>query len=795
MKSTLVLFLLLISGCCWPAYAQTNRIRVKDVGSKAAVPFAAIKLGSSGQGVIADLDGMAVLPSPIPNGYIEVTALGYEAKRFIGELDSVVYLRAKKESLKEVVVKPDYDKLRRIIRNAVDRRNNHNPERYDWYQCKVYYKMLADGVQDSSSTDTSKDAREFAEFLEQQHIIVSETYSRRSYQRPQKLQEEVLATRFSGFKTPLFTMMVTDILPFHCYTDYLKLNGHDYRNPVSPGAGSWFQYNLKDELLQGGDTVWVISYYPKKAGQGLKGIVYIHSKDYAIEALTGSYYDTVLGSALRIEQHYIEVEGKWFPQQLNYVYDFTSGDKKDGTKIRMQGTSRIDSVSFSPPVHYRFDKLHTVKLEPAASRVSDSSWAAIRPQALDTKEARTYVFMDSAMDAMHADKFLDYLPKLVDGKVPIGPVDLDLGRLYRYNSYEGSRVGLGLQTGDKISKWLSVGGWGGYGTRDKEWKWGGFAEAYLDKYKEARIKIAYDHDIRDPGRIQLHKELDNTYVRNYLIGRADAFDAYSVSITQPFGYLSTELGVRHEDVSPKYAYNLNWEGRNASDYSTDEVSLRLRYAFAERSAPMFGRYFSTSSDYPICYAKAKYGVLDMAGQKNNYIQAIGAVAWQKHIARIGLERWLLVGGKLWSDDPLPLGKLFAGPGVRADKTHLYIFGGLQTVYPYNYYTDAFVYGSWKHDFDWRMYKLEFGTSASSMPGVSLVYNGMWGKLSNASAHQHVAFSVPDAGYHEGGVMVRDILRVKYFGLAYIGLSAGYFYPLQAAGADPGVYVLGLSLSL
>lgn len=783
------------------AEAQELRIRLKDASSKMPVPFAAIRLGQSGQGVIADLDGLATLPATLPDGFIEISALGYEKRRIEGRPDSVLYLKAKNASLNEVVVKPDYDKLRRIIRRTVARRDAHNPEYYDWYRCKVYYKMIADMAPRGTSwrQDTSRQMRQLTNLVDSQHLLITETYSRRTFKKPQLLQEEVIATRFSGFKSPMFASLVTDVLPFHCYTDYLKLNGRDFRNPISHGSGQWFSFNLHDELLQGGDTLWIISFFPRKVGDGLRGQIYITSRDYAVTNLIAAYQDTVIGSHIRVEQRYTEVDGKWFPQQLNYIYEFGLQTKKRSKNdmsfgLSMQGTSRIDSVSFAEQPLFSFDKRHTVKLEPAASNRSDSAWQALRPEQLDRKEVRTYVVVDSLMESVGADKIMAFVAKLGEGKIGVGPVDINTNRLYHYNSFEGSRWGLGLQTNDSVSKYFSVGAWAGYGMHDAHWKWGGFAEVYLDAYKESSIKVEYEQDLRDPGRIQLHQEMDNSYLRNYLINYADAYKAYALSLNHQFGYLATTLGFRREQVVPQYDYAWNWEGRTAKDYNTDEISLRLRYAFAERSAPVFGKYYSTGTRYPILYAKGTYGKMDIGGTQISYVQALAALSWQKHITRVGMEQWRIMGGKVWSDVPLPIGKLFAPNAVRHSDYPVYLFGGLQTLAPYTYYMDAFVSGSWKHDFDWRFYRADFG-GFGSMPGLSLIYNGLWGTLSNPASQQTFPFSTPDNGYHEGGAMLRDVFRIQYLNLAFIGLNAGYFYPLQPSGKDAGRYVLGLNVTL
>src|SRR5690606_19798466 len=99
--------LLLLLGFVMPASAQETPVAIRDAATGAAVPFAAIRLGNSGQGVIADLHGAAVLPASLPDGFIEITALGYEPARISGPPEALILLKAKRESLAEFVVKPD----------------------------------------------------------------------------------------------------------------------------------------------------------------------------------------------------------------------------------------------------------------------------------------------------------------------------------------------------------------------------------------------------------------------------------------------------------------------------------------------------------------------------------------------------------------------------------------------------------------------------------------------------------------------------------------------------------------
>jgi hypothetical protein len=187
-----------------------------------------------------------------------------------------------------------------------------------------------------------------------------------------------------------------------------------------------------------------------------------------------------------------------------------------------------------------------------------------------------------------------------------------------------------------------------------------------------------------------------------------------------------------------------------------------------------------------------YGRLESGNLINNYFQGLAAISWQKHLNRIGNERFLVKAGKSWSDQPLPLSKLFAGNGYRLDKYALYAFGGLLTMYPYDFYSDLFVCAHWRHDFDWKLFR-----SSYSAPSISLGYNMLWGTMEHPEVHLFVPFRVPDEAYHESGVMINDIIRTTYLNLYYVSLHLGYFYHWAPAAdiSENGRVVLGFGLAL
>ncbi len=787
---------------------------VLDARSKEVIPFATVRFGENGQGIIGGLDGKFEIPAEYLSEHItsiEVTCMGYQTKKIALPLNNnKIYLQPGENILREIIIKPPYEKIRRILSKTIANKHKNNPDKYDWYRCHVYYKMIVDiSLPDSVIKDTSAKKRKISDFFNGQHLLISETYSIRTWRKPLQLQEDVLASRFSGLKKAMFTSLITDVQPFHAYSDYLTLNGKDYHNPVSHGFEQYYKFNLIDEIMQGEDTIWVLSFRPNgRNTNDLSGTVYINSNGYAISHIIAKASDTKIKMNVRIEQQYEQVpvagnESRWFPKHLNYIIDWQQQSSKTTATLHMKGNSYIDSVTWAENNNFHFDKAHTVRLAASAVELTDTAWKAIRPQPLDTKEIRTYKVIDSIGSRIHSDEIIAFFSKTPEGKLPFGTLDLDLKRLFSYNQYENLRLGLGLQTNEKFIKWLSVGGWAGYGFGDKQWKYGAFTEVYADRYKEFVFKAGYTDDINDPGRVHLNRDLDKNYLNYYLLQRVDETKTISASLKKRIGYWNIELTGRQQQILPKYRYALDYGNTEHTNFTANEASISLRYAFSERTAPFYSSYTSLGTGYPIWYANITSGSLESGNMGSAYTQAVSAILWHKHINQIGFEHLLLEGGKSWSNGPLPLSKLFAGNGYKYDTRSvidlsLYTFGGMMTIYPYEYYTDQFVNFIFRHDFDWKLYKADIKrTGLSSIPNICLQYNMLYGTLNNPSAQKYVAFSIPDNAYHEVGLLLNNILRIQELNLYYFNLNLGYFYHITPAfdASKNGRFVLGAGFEL
>jgi len=811
MIKNLLLTILLLLPCI--AFTQgTDSGIVMDSLTRNPIPFATVH--ADGQGCIADLNGhFTIKTGKTPDGKREkplsISATGYRTCTItlnrLKKADTV-WLAPATNELKEVTIRPQTDKIREILNNTLTNRNRNNPDKYKTWQCNIYYKMAVDMIlPDTVKSDTAEKRRKLTEFTNKQHVLLSETYSTRTWKSPATVQEDIQAIRFSGLKRAAFTSTITDVLPFHAYTDYITLNGKDYHNPVSRGYEKYYRFSLTDEITENTGTTWVISFRPRaNTANCLSGTVYISEQGYAITRIIARGIDTILGQTTSIEQEYSshqldDTTRRWFPSRLNYIIDKQMKSSTLSYTLRMKGNSSIDSVKWQIPDNFRFDKAHTVRIAPGADTEADTLLQQLRPAALNNREQLTYHVIDSIGQEAKADRIMQWMRHLPDGRISVGVLDADIARLLSYNQYENLRLGLGLQTNERLIKWLSVGGWGGYGFGDKAWKYGAFAEVYADKYRETVIRLSWDDDLSDPGRIQLGGSIDKGYLRQYLMQRVDNIRTAQISLRKRLGWWKAEVAAAQQEITPRYTYALAMDGIPYSSFTARQASLKIRYAPGEKTAPFFGSYYSMPGRYPVIYAKATGGELTAGHASIPYMQAIVAATWQVHINRLGMERMMIEAGRSWSDAPLPLSRLFAGNGFKYDaKTlSLYAFGGLMTMYPYDYYTDQFVQFIYRHDFDRKLFHLAHKeVPISSAPSVGLQYGMLYGTLAHREAHSGITPGVPDGdGYHEAGLLLNNLIRLQSGSMYYYSLNAGYFYHFngEVNMEQNGKFVIGASV--
>lgn len=769
---------------------------ILDKLTKESLPYATIRTGNTAQGTISDINGAFSIVISNDVDQLHFSYAGYIYQSVKRPFADTVFLERAQGNMNEVIIRPDYDRIKYIINTAIERKKEHNPDKYEAYKCHVYYKMNADLLPtDKYKVDDSTNEI-FNKYLEQRHILFGETYSKRSYRKTDKLQETILASRLSGFQKTYFTNLVTTLLPFHVYSDAIQMNGVNYSHPIAKGWQGRYEFSLNDELVQDGDTTFMLSYYPEKGVNfnSLRGIVYINSNGYAITHITTNSVDSNHQRYMKMEQNYQLAGNKWFPAELNYDFIFK---KYPSPKIgmRLTGHSVVDSISFSETDLDKYSKAYPVILHDSIDLRTEDEWAAIRHEQISVKEQNTYAYMDSISEEVGIDKIMNAVGYFsITGRVPVKFIDIDLSRLYSYNAYEKSRLGLGLYTNDKLIKNISVGGWFGYGFKDKEWKYGASSKVYFNNKKEHWAEVAYENTYRNSGNVSIHRELDMRYYRSLLLDNVDRVEGYTATLHGRMGYFEGDIQYKQHSLIPRYSYKWGTTDALDKEFNVTEASVHFRYAYKEKRAPVFGYYFPVATNYPVFYLNLSAGRIADFGYGASYQRIIGAVNYRKHINRWGKDIIRVEAGALFTNQhiPVPRSFLLAANGYKLDKSYLYVYGGLVTMLPYTYYNDKYASLLYRHEFDRMLYKTRY-----SSPYISIAHNLLYGSLNKEHTLTAGDLGVPAVGYHESGLMLNRILRLNYLNIAYIDLNAGAFYHWYGPfdWSNNGTFVFGLGFGL
>jgi hypothetical protein len=790
---------------------------VADSISGQALPFATIRVDGSTKTFISGINGQFVLTIPASSKQVSVSYVSYHNRTIPAASlnnNDTIFLAPLASTLGEVIVRPQTEKIKRIINAAVRNKPQHNPELYDLYQCNIYYKMKVDMVPstrlvgDSSrlrrppkasvrnkgkppGSDTGGHMTSF--FGGNNHLLLSETYSRRFYKRPQQLQDVVYASRFSGLKKTYFGNLVTDIIPFHVYTDYIPLGGNDYLNPIAKGWQQRYDFYLADEITDGNDTTFILTFSPKKktSFKSLKGMVYINSDGYAISHFISTTTDTISHREIRFDQVYSRVKGKWFPAELNYDLIYGSSPQTQLFTVTMNGHSIVDAVSYTLTKDFKFNRAYSAKLHDSVDLRTAEDWEKFRRDSLTIKEKNTYRVVDSISEQRKLEKLITGAGKIALGRLPIGIIDVDFLRLLASNDYEGTRLGIGLYTNEKLSKCYSVGGWMGYGFKDKKMKFGLSSTFFVKGNKDNWLRLSYNDDYQNAGNTHLHAEIDRSGYRNWILAQVDRIKEYGLTAHTQRGYFEIEANGIKQELSSLFENNFQYSGKNYKTFNVQEVNIGLRYAYGEKRIPMFGNYFPISTKYPVIYFRPAFGTIKAGDYSAKYVRALAGVTYSKRLNRWGKDAYRLEAGFIHSFDDMPLSKSFllASKGFRRKGLNYYAWGGFLTMRPYDFYSNSYVSFLYKHDFEKILWRTKF-----SKPYISIAHNMMYAGLKRENKIANAGIASAVSGYHESGILLNQLLQKNFFGLSYIYLNAGAFYHWTSSfdWKRNGLFVIGIS---
>jgi Family of unknown function (DUF5686)/CarboxypepD_reg-like domain len=800
---------------------------VYEKGTKNPLAFASVVIKESKLGIITDIDGKFSFAKVPETFTLKISNVGFKTKEIeIKETSKplLIELEPENNNLETVIISNGENPAHRIIKLLISNKKKNNPKQLSSFKYNSYTISsvgFGDGFASNRNSSTTKkqqkpiSAKEqkrdsivlkFAKKIKANHLMVTESYIERKFRFPNRSIETVLATKVSGLKEAQFALTASSFQPFGFYKDYLEMGVDKYVSPIINGSIAFYNFRLKETIVNDSDTTFVISFEPRKNKNfnGLKGLLYINSDGYAIENVIASQA-TEKGIAFRfkLQQQYKKIEGKWFPQQLNTTVNQVSLDSA-AVLINWDSRSYITNVSIGEKFPLSAFSDVAQVYDKAAGKKTDAAWEQLRTDSLTTKEKETYKIYDSLpVKTLNKINRINKLINLVTlNAIPWGKIDIPFKYSSNVNNYEGFRLGVGMQTNPSLSKYFSLGAFAGYGFKDKAWKYGGNVFFPIKERTATTLTFSYEKNLAEPGTIDYFTKNNNVLfaqtTRKILTARMDSVEQFKIDFTTKITpSLQANIWLQNEKRNPaKYDYlfeNLQ-TGTDTRNFTNTEIAMGFRYVRGESFTRIGRAKIQNKLPTTQVLLQVSKGLKDVWKGDFDYTKTAIEINHTFNSKWLGQTFVQLDAGKIWGN--IPYSYLFNTKASSPERsTSIYIPNTFQTVGLYEFAASQSVSLFLQQDFGSLLFKPK---SILFRPTFLLVQGISFGKLNNPSGHKNLVFQTANKGLFESGIMVKNLYRKNVNNLFYLGLGGGVFYRYGyyqlPKSSDNLAFKLGLNFS-
>ena len=763
--------------------------KVTDERNRQPLAFVNVVINEGQNGVISDIDGRYEITANVPIQQIKFSSIGYEPKEITLQANQKkcnIALTPKTFELGEVTVEAGENPAHRIIDSLMAHRKANNPNSLESYRYNIYDKMVI--TIDSSSfgqalaKDTAMEMTSlhlFDSIMKKSDLMVMETASEVLFMSPDRKLQHVLGTKIAGMKEPTFMYLVNSMQSVSFYDETVSITGIEYVNPISRGSKTRYFFTLESVNPIGqGDSLYVISFHPMRGStfNGLRGTMTVNSDGWALQSVKAAPNEQGGIFTADIQHLYQKVEGHWFPKQLNTNLKFPSMVvNMDNANFPMAaiGKSYLSEIEINPEISQRQFSDIEIKVDPDAAFRDETFWNDRRIDSLTERVKATYILVDSLTQGTDIfDRVLGLTDKLMnESALPIGYINLDLGKIVRLSSIRGWYFGLGASTNDRLSRWFSLNGSFGYWTRLKDWDYDGGLKLKLNRQRQMELYMQYSHKSEPMGEFGKMLEIENgselssdnykyTFYEN-IRTRRDRFDvSFSSRFAQHFkAYLN--LSTSHKYYNTQF-YHIPSDSLLEGHFTIAELKLRFAYKEKFLSTPQGIRSLGTL--YPIVWIAYQHAFPNIMGGEYEFDRFKFEASKNFYTPYLGIAKVILQAG--YATESCPVMETFNILGTY-ERFGIYSPGSFSAMRLDEFFCDRFVALYLSHNFSGMLWKTN---SQWFNPELSLITNIGWGDMKRADAYPDKNFNTMDKGYFESGIVIDGLLTTP---LTKIG--AGVFY--------------------
>lgn len=685
----LVVLILMISISGTKAQKTVILGKITESGTNTPIPYVNVIFKDTFTGTMSDLNGNFNLSSTKPTAVIEVSAVGYKKQVFKIKLNQINRINVSMVediiSLGEISVRPGEDPAIPIFRKVVIHKKDNNPANFPSWQSKLYSKIEIDIKNVNGSLKKKKMLKQFdfvfkyIDSLEIQGktflpVFFTETVSNYFHNRENNSnREEIIASKASGMKTDMITQFTGKMYEgVNPYDNYIMVSDVGLISPLNSLGLQFYHYYLRDSAMVKGRKIYEISFKPRlPQDPTFKGKIWIEDESFALTKLEMQLSTKANVNFLNNFQYSIEYQKKddrWVPRNESMIADLDIKKDKDSEKIGLMGrkTNVYQDFKFGEVRSVPNLQKNAIIVNKDATLKNETYWDKARPIELQKREAGIYAMVDSIKNVPLYKTVAEYLYMFYYGYRDIGKIEIGpYYSLLSSNQIEGDRVRIGGRTTMKFDHNIRLNGYGAYGFKDQDFKYGGGFEYFFSKKPRTMIAFQAYHDY------DLLGVSSNAFTRdNFLTSvlsknpytKLNMVDRFRVTFDKDWVHgLSNQFSVISSNIqSGPLVPFLNPEGNLVPSVRTGEIKLNTRYAPKE-SIILDGFERTTFGIFnPVLNFSVTSGLKSFLGGNYDYLKLDANFSDKIAINPIGYVTFYLQAGKIWGNVPWPLMKIHEG---------------------------------------------------------------------------------------------------------------------------------------
>lgn len=343
--------------------------------------------------------------------------LGYKTEKKVIVVESFpitveITLVEEEIKLNEVLIDPKKNPANEIIKNAIANRKV-NALKTARYQADFYSKGIF-RVKNLPKNILGQKLDLFDDVIDSTRsgiLYLSETVSKISFQKPDKMKETIVASKVSGNDNG-FSFNNAASANFDFYENTVEFNEKAI-SPIADNAFNYYKYKFEGSFTdENNHLINKIKVIPKRPKEPvMEGHIYIVEDSWAIYAveltITGVQMQTPALNTLTLKQNFSYNNSNKIWIKNTQTIDFEAGI----LTLKMNGRFTYVFSNFEFPE--KFEKktfgAEVLKFEPEANKKEDAFWNTIRPVPLTTEETNDYAKKDALQLKKKSKTYLDSL--------------------------------------------------------------------------------------------------------------------------------------------------------------------------------------------------------------------------------------------------------------------------------------------------------------------------------------------------------------------------------------------------